>query len=250
MASPNVVAACQFDPKRGDITGNLHHASQLAFEAAAKGARIIVLPELCISGHAFKSVAEAASAAQTRDGYQTQEFLPIAHQHNCHIVFGYVEIDEGLLYNSALVVGPNGVVANSRKHNLYGRDFLWATPGETLHPIVPTSEGRLGILICRDAMNQYRTTHPFFRGGQPFYRKGSVDIVALPTNWHKPSGYPPVEWMELAEGSGANVVVANRIGRDVEMEFTGGSCIISRDLHVWTNGSSFIDEAVVGGIVI
>lgn len=247
----NVVAACQFNPIRGDIRGNIARCQQLAFEAASKGSRIIVLPELAVSGYALRDATEASQASQTKDGYQSQALASIAQVHNCHIVFGYVELDEGKLYNSAAVVGPTGaVVANSRKHNLYGRDFLWATPGENLHPVIPTNEGRLGVLVCRDVCNQYRTTHPFFRDGQKFYRKGSVDVIALPTNWNVTGGYPPSDWVELAEGTGANVIVSNRVGKDVELKFIGGSCIISRDLKVWTNGSSFIDEAVVGGVVL
>lgn len=244
------VASCQFDPHRGDVERNLAIAQQLCFEAAAKGARVVVLPELCVSGYALRNITEASKYSQTQDGYQTQTFLPIARQFNCHVVFGYIELAEGLLYNSAAVVGPRGIVGNSRKHNLYGRDFLWASPGENLHPVVPITEGRLGVLVCRDVCNQYRTTHPFFKGGQKFYRKGSVDMIAVPVNWNSAGGYPPSDWMELAEGTGANVIVSNRVGHDVEMDFIGGSCVISRDMKVWTNGSSFLDEAVVGGVLL
>ena len=53
-----VVAAVQFNPKILDVHKNLAVAKQLTFEAAGKGARIIVLPELCISGYNLKSAAE------------------------------------------------------------------------------------------------------------------------------------------------------------------------------------------------
>ena len=108
-----VVAAVQFNPKILDVHKNLAVAKQLTFEAAGKGARIIVLPELCISGYNLKSAAEAASVCQEKSGYQTEAFIPLARKFNCHIVFGYVELREGKFYNSAAVVGPSGLVGYS-----------------------------------------------------------------------------------------------------------------------------------------
>ena len=251
ISTSKFAAAVQFDPKRGDVEGNLRTAQQLTFEAAGKGARIIVLPELCVSGYAMTSPREASLCAQSSSGYQSQRFSEVARAHGCHIIFGYVEVYEGVLYNSAACIGPTGaVVANTRKHNLYGRDFLWASPGENLHPIVVTNEGRLGILVSRDVNNRYRTSHPFFKDGQSFYRRGSVDTIALSGNWNAAGGYPPADWVDLAESLGTNVIVSNRVGQDVEMKFIGGSCVIDRNLVVWTNGSSLVNEAVVGGVLL
>src|ERR1044072_797602 len=116
------------------VAENLATAQQLVFEAAAKGARVIVLPELCISGFAFDTSREAADCAQQKDGFQTEGFIPLAQRFNCHIVFGYVEMSEGKLYNAAAVVGPRGLEGNAQKHNLYGRDNMWSQPSEALCP--------------------------------------------------------------------------------------------------------------------
>jgi N-carbamoylputrescine amidase len=245
-----LVAAVQFRPSTGDVRKNMARARQLAFEAAAKGARVVVLSELCMSGYSLDSVDNAADMSQTRDGYQTQCFSEVAFKNNCHIVFGYVESDSGKFYNSAACVGPNGqVIANSRKHNLSGRDFLWATPGNTLHPTISMKEGRLGILLGDDVLNKPRETNRFFKEGQAFYRRGSVDVVACPVNWTDKFNYPSVDWMSFVESVGTNLVVANRVGLD-ELEFIGGSLIVDASSKVWTNGSSFVDEAVVGGMTL
>jgi predicted amidohydrolase len=249
MQFTHVVAAVQFEPRAKHVEENLALAKQLAFEAAAKGARLIVLPELCISGYDLPGPREAAMCAQTRDGYQTQAFIPIAQQFNCHIAFGYVELLEGKLYNSAAIIGPCGLMGNAQKHNLWGTDFLWATPSEALAPVVITHEGRLGALICSDAKNNYRSTYAHKNEGFKYYHKGSVDVIALLTNWGGEVGYPHTEWIGLAEGTGANVIVANRIGREGGLSFMGGSCIVDRTLKVWTNGTNFQDTAVVGGII-
>lgn len=249
MLSP-IVASVQFQPKLLDIEANLNTAKQMVFEAAGKGARLVVLPELCLSGYVLNNKREASNCARYKNGYQTEALAPIAKKFNTHIVFGYVEVKDGQLYNSAAVVGPSGLVANCQKHNLWGSDNLWATSAETLHPVVVTEAGRLGVLICRDVMNNYRDTYKFYNHDYKFYRPGSVDTIALLTNWGSDYGYPDSSWVELAEETNANIVVSNRVGKERDLKFKGGSCIVDRQKKVWTNGSSFTEAAVVGGRVI
>lgn len=244
-----LVAAVQFEPSKLDVQKNVAVALQLSFEAAAKGASVIVLPELCMSGYSLTSPEEAASCSQDRLGYQTEAMSEISKRFGCHIIFGYVELHESRLYNSAAVVGPMGLEANVQKHNLYGADNMWAEPAESLHPVVITKAGRLGILICRDIMNNYRESYQFFSGDHRFYRQGSADTVALLTNWGSTYAYPDSSWVELGEELRSNVIVSNRVGTDGDVTFKGGSCIIDRDRRIWTNGSSFSDAAVVGGYV-
>jgi len=250
MNQTAIVAACQYAPRLLDVHANLATAQQLVFEAAAKGASLVVLPELCISGYVLESKREAADCAQEADGYQTEALIPLAKQFNCHIVFGYVEAKEGKLYNSAAVVGPSGLVGNCQKHNLWGSDQIWAESAETMHPVVNTRAGRVGVLICRDVMNNYRDTYKFYKQEARFYKPGSVDTVALLTNWGSDFGYPDSSWVELAEQTGANVVVSNRVGKERDLTYKGGSAVIDRNRKVYTFGSSFTESAVVGGVVI
>ncbi len=245
-----IVAAIQFEPKLLDVRGNMAVAQQLSFEAAAKGARVVVLPELSISGCVLRDPREAMECAQDRSGYQTEAFAAISRRFNCHIVFGYVELHEGNLYNSACVVGPCGFAANAQKHNLWGSDNMWAQPSEATAPIIVTPAGRLGILVCRDAGNRYRESYQFYQPGQRFYKRGSVDTIALLTNWGSDYGYPDSGWVELVEETRANLIVSNRVGTERDMKFKGGSCIIDRDRRIWTHGSSFNEAAVVGGVVV
>jgi predicted amidohydrolase len=245
-----IVAAVQYKPELLDVHKNIAAAQQYAFEAAGKGAKVIVLPELSLSGYAINSKAEAASVSQERNGYQTEAFVPIAKKFNCKIVFGYVELLEGKLYNSAAVVGAAGLEANFQKHNLWGPDALWATASETLNPVVVTPAGRLGVLICRDVINNYRESYKFHKSESRFYKRGSVDTIALLTNWGDSYGYPDSEWMDLAEETGANVVVSNRVGKERDLKFKGGSCVIDKTRKVWTHGSSFTEAAVIGGVVL
>lgn len=244
-----IVAAVQFKPTLLDVRSNIQTALELTLEAAAKGARIIVLPELALSGFVLNSDREAFDVCQERSGYQTQAFIPVAARYGCHIVLGYVELCDGKLYNSAVTIGPTGFVANAQKHNLHGSDWNWATPSELMHTVSITEAGRLGVLVCRDVNNNYRESYKFYRPENRFYRKGDADVIALCTNWGNGYSYPDSSWVELAESTGANVIVSNRIGKERDMSYKGGSCIITRECKVWTNGSSFDSPAVVGGLI-
>jgi len=250
MDNSCIVAAVQYAPKLLDVYKNLSTAKQMTFEAAAKGARVIVLPELAMSGYVINSKLEASSVCQQKNGYQTEAFIPIAKKFNCHIIFGYVELCEGKFYNSAAIVGPRGLVGNSQKHNHWGADAMWAEQSEQLSPVIPTPVGRLGALICRDVMNNYRESYKFYKSESRFYKKGSVDTIALLTNWGDDYGYPDNSWVELAEETGANVIVSNRVGKERDMNYKGGSCVIDKNRKIYTNGSSFTESAVVGGLIL
>lgn len=246
----SIVAAIQYEPKLLAVNENLAVALQLTFEAAAKGAKVIVLPELAFSGNTLDSASEAMECAQDKHGYQTEAFVPLAEQFGCHIIFGYVELFEGQLYNSAAIVGPKGLEGNAQKHNLYGRDNIWAQPSEATNPVVITQAGRLGVLLCRDAMNNYRESYAFHNPKHRFYKKGDVDTIALVTNWGQGYSYPDAAWVELVESTRSNLIVSNRIGKEREAEFKGGSCIIDKNRRLYTNGSSFTEAAVVGGVIV
>lgn len=248
--SPTIVAAIQFEPELLNVQKNLAKAQQLSFEAASKGARLVVLPELCLSGYVIHDPKEASMTSQTSNGYQTITFQEIAKRFDCYIVFGYVELSEGNLYNSAAVVGPLGLSANFRKRNLYGSDYLWCSSSDQMPTTVLTPAGRTGVLICRDSMNSYRESSPRHKPGQKFYNKGDVDTIALLTNWGSDYGYPDSSWMDLSESTSANVIVSNRVGLERDMKYKGGCCVIDRNQKVYTYGSNFTTDAVVGGLVI
>lgn len=250
LPKSQVVAAVQFAPKLLDVQKNLALALQLVFEAALKGAKLIVLPELCLSGFALRDPREASACAQVQDGYQTEAFRPVCERFGCHVVFGYVELREGNLYNSAAIVGPCGLERSFQKHNLWGNDNVWAKPSEQQSGCVLTAAGRTGVLICRDAMNTYRESYQLKTPRHKFYPRGSVDTICLLAAWGGDYGYPDSAWVELVEESGSNVIVSNRYGNERDLRFKGGSAILDRQRRIYTYGSSFTSEAIVGGVVL
>jgi hypothetical protein len=76
----------------GEKSVNVSKGISLISEAANKGAKLIVLPELCNSGYVFNSREEAFSLAEPiPDGETTQTWIEVAKKHQVYITAGIAE---------------------------------------------------------------------------------------------------------------------------------------------------------------
>jgi predicted amidohydrolase len=145
------VAVVQFAPIAGDVEANLQ---RVAGEVAGlPGSDLVVFPELTFSG-LVADLETAERQAEQIPGPITKRLTEISRATGAHLVIGLVERDaeSGLLYNSAVLIGPNGVVGVYRKLHLTAEDRVWATPGDRGLPTFDIPAGRVGMLIGYDAL--------------------------------------------------------------------------------------------------
>ena len=110
----------------GEVAANVARAGALVEQAAAQGARLVVLPELANTGYMFESREEACALAETvPDGPSARAWIALAQRLGIHLVAGIAERDGGRLYNSALVAGPQGYLGTYRKLHLWGDENLY-----------------------------------------------------------------------------------------------------------------------------
>lgn len=243
-----VVAAVQFPSQPGAVRLNYNIARQLAFEAALAGARLVVLPELCITSTSIVSIHDAAQGSQSQYGWQTMGMQEISDTTGAYILFGYVEASEGGFFNSACLVGPRGFLHNFRKHNLWSEDFFWATPASNERcETAMTPFGRIGVLICRDVSNRPRKSLGLSDDVR-FYDRGSVDIMCVPTSWDTGTGFPNTEWVELSEELSCPVIVSNTAAI-AGGDHIGGPCVIDSKRKVWADRSNRTGTCIVGAIL-
>ena len=140
------VGVLQFSPRFGDVAWNLARIARLL---SRRRADLWVLPELCSTGYQFRSRAEVARLAEPADGRLAALLKALASRQKAVIVAGFAERAGRRLFNSALVVGPRGVLGVYRKVHLFHRERRIFSPGESL-PVFRTPFGRLGVLICYD----------------------------------------------------------------------------------------------------
>jgi predicted amidohydrolase len=145
-----LVAACQLGLAVGEAEANRAAAAAALEEAARRGAELVVLPEQCDSGYVFTDEAEArALAAPVADSPTLREWRALASRHAMAIVGGFCELGEnGLLYNSAALVSPDGILAVYRKAHLWDAEKLIFTPGDAPPPVAAQPLGRVGRYIC------------------------------------------------------------------------------------------------------
>ena len=214
-----VVAAVQYKAWPGQPERNRNNLRPLVIKAADQGAGLVVLPELCITGMIWDNASAAASFAEPVPGLTTRYFGEIARARHLYIALGLIEAQGPHLYNTQVLIGPDGNVAASyQKVNLYLTDRKWAKPGRQGYMSVKTDLGRIGLGICYDIN---------FDDFIDFHVKNGTDILAFSTNWVG-SGPPFDYWKSRIDQAGFAFVAANNYGRQRHVEFSGGSVILDR----------------------
>ncbi|WP_420344123.1 nitrilase-related carbon-nitrogen hydrolase [Paenirhodobacter sp.] len=237
--APFKAAAIQFEPVMFAKERNVTRLLDLCREAAQGGARLIVTPEMGTTGYCWYDRAEVAPEVETIPGPTTARFADIAAAHDCYIVVGLPEVDPatGLYYNSAALIGPEGVVGVHRKSHPYISEPKWAASGDVAHQVFDTKIGRIALLICMD-LHFFETVRLETLGG--------ADVICHISNWlaeRTPAPY----WITRAWENGCYVIEANRWGLERTVQFSGGSCIIAPDgsVDAQTDGG----DAIVTGTI-
>ena len=135
---------------RGDKTpaGNCRLFAPLIAEAAAKKADLVVLPEtLTMYGTGLK----CHQVAEPMPGPSTEYFGRLAKQHDLYIVAGLYERAGHLIYNVAVLLGPDGRIAGKYRKVTLPRDEIsgGVAPGSE-YPVFNTRFGKVGMMICYD----------------------------------------------------------------------------------------------------
>ena len=242
------VATVQMAPVFQDRDHNLKRMLQLAEEASRAGAKLIVFPELTTTGYSYMSPDDAGMIAEVIGKQAGSTFLVMstaAQTMGAALVWGMIERDAGTgdLYNSQVLVTPEGQYIAYRKINLWGQDLIWATEGKTNPPVIPLTLGgvtrKVGLLICRDVRDKKDDNW------KSFYEPGDADIVCLGANWGD-GGFPAIGWVEFAKDNKTTLIVSNRYGQEANNNFgEGGSCVIEPTGRIHCEGLRWSQDCIV-----
>jgi nitrilase len=160
------VAAIQATPEILDAEGSVAKAARLLGEAADAGAELAVLPECFVSLYPSNTWAKASASFGGSDelwermwlssvdvpGPLIEELAAVCRARGIHAVIGVNERESdrpGTLYNTMVVLGPEGLLQKHRKlmPTQHERLFHGIGPGDDLR-VVDTPAGRIGGLIC------------------------------------------------------------------------------------------------------
>lgn len=156
-----------------DSKANRQRSLEVIGEAADAGARLIVLPELMISGYGLDADG-LRSASEPVDGPTLEAWCALARHHDIWIAGGICERDGDRLHNSAILVGPDGLAGHYRKLHLFSREKTVFAPGDLGLPVIDTAVGRIGLCVCYDLR--------FVEVMRALALQGA-GIIAVPTAW-------------------------------------------------------------------
>lgn len=146
------LALYQCPPLPLDPEANLERLRQRATEAARHGARLLVTPEMFLSGYDIGPEA-VRRLAQPADGDWAARIAGIAWEHGIALLYGYPERGaDGALYNAVQLIDARGErLGHYRKTHLFGGlDRGMFSAGEDLSPLVELEGWKLGLLVCYD----------------------------------------------------------------------------------------------------
>ncbi|MGO4690170.1 nitrilase-related carbon-nitrogen hydrolase [Glaciibacter sp. 2TAF33] len=218
------VAVATFDPVFGDLNANARRATDLIRRARGRGADIVVLPELCLSGYMFDSKDEVDTLAITLDHAVFSALSEALGDRPGIVIAGFAErMPNGTFCISAAIIDMDGIVGVYRKSHLWNREKRFFTPGDDAPPIIATPWGRVGVLICYDLEFPEMSRSIAMRG---------ADLIAVPTNWSRdlsgPAAQPAQVMVARATARLNHVYVAcsDRTGLERNQEFASGSALI------------------------
>ncbi|MBP1625691.1 MAG: Nitrilase/cyanide hydratase and apolipoprotein N-acyltransferase [Holophagaceae bacterium] len=206
-------------------------------KAARKGSRLIVLPEMAVSGYSFPSAQEAEPFAESLDGPTLAGLRELCTHYGVYCCIGMLEKDPetGLLYNSAIAIGPDGSTA--AHHRKLAAERRWATPGNPYtRSWFDTPWGGVGMLVCADSYYGLPARTLALQG---------ADLILVLANWPPQGVDPRIIWRARALENGVGVIGCNRTGLDQTMDCrAAASYAVTGEGEVLLNHSSHESRAL------
>jgi NAD+ synthase (glutamine-hydrolysing) len=220
MGSHVRVAVAQINCTVGDFDGNSRRILDMAARASAAGARILLTPELSLSGYPPEDLLLRRTFYEASDAALAQLAAKLLQFPELHVIVGHPLAREGQRYNAASLLARGGVRGTYCKHDLPNYDVFdeqrYFTPDN--RPLVFEVGGtRFGVNICEDT---------WFRYAPEAARAAGAQVLLIPNGspYHLGKNAQRLEVMrENVTPFGLALVYANISGGQDELVFDGAS---------------------------
>src|SRR5215469_11601130 len=257
------IALAQVNATVGDLDGNAELIVEWTRRAAARGARVVVFPEMMLTGYPVEDLALRASFVEASIAGLHAVAARLADEGlgGIAVVAGYLDrrtdlaartgLPAGAPLDAAALLHGGRVVITSAKHHLpnYGvfDEFRYFVPGDTL-PVfrVPAADGEnveVAIAICED----------LWQDGGPVSvcRVSGAGLLVVPNASPYERGKDDVRLdlvVRRAREARSALAYANMTGGQDELVFDGDSILVSADGTLLARGPQFEEALVVADL--
>jgi len=210
------IAIVQTNPVFGKVEENVNSALALMEKV---GADLFILPELFNTGYNFTGLEELTSLAEEVKGKTYSLIASFVKKKSCHVIYGFAEKADAL-YNSCVLLGPDGLVGLYRKVHLFYRENLFFARGNLGFPVFDLPSVKVGMMICFDWIYPESARTLALKGAQ---------LIAHPSNLVMP--HCPDSMLTRCLENRVFTATADRVGTEdrggLSLSFIGKSEIIS-----------------------
>ena len=257
------IALAQVNATVGDLDGNAELIVAWTRRAAERGARVVVFPEMMLTGYPVEDLALRASFVEASIAtlHAVAARLEAEGLGGIAVVTGYLDrrtdlaartgLPAGAPQDAAALIYGGRVVITSAKHHLpnYGvfDEFRYFVPGDTL-PVfrVPTPDGQsveVAIAICED----------LWQDGGPVSvcRRSGAGLLVVPNASPYERDKEDVRLdlvVRRAREARSALAYANMVGGQDELVFDGGSILVAADGTLLARGPQFEEALVVADL--
>jgi predicted amidohydrolase len=217
------VAIAQISSKRENKEENFQKIEKLTIKAKEQEAELVIFPEMSLTGYVVHD--QIYELAETIPGPTVEKAEALAKNTGMHIIFGMPELSEktrATIFNTAVFVGPHGLVGKYRKmylptHSVF-EEKRYFRPGYQTASF-QTDLGNIGLCICYDI---------FFPEVLRLIRlKGAQLIVCISASPAVRRSYFETLTCARAIENTAYVAYVNLAGIQDGLQFWGGSRLVS-----------------------
>lgn len=230
----------QFKPEFCNPDANIKKIAELT---AGVDFDLLVMPELSNSGYLFLSKDELANASEKIPAGKFCQYLKsLSKTKNAYIVCGIAERSGEKIYNSSVLVSPDGSISTYRKIHLFYEEKKWFTPGNVPFFVntvnINGKQVKLGMMICYDWIYPEVARSLAGQGAQ---------VICHSANLVMP--YCQNAMFARAVENRVFVITSNRTGGEIngnkKLNFTGQSVILDPRGNYLHRGSEKKEEIVI-----
>jgi agmatine deiminase len=235
------------------LVENLIKAQRKIEQVAKKGAKIVCLQELFRSTYfPQEENVKAEGFAESIPGESTKAFAPLAKKYKITIIAPIFEKNpNGKYYNAAVVIGENGgLIGTYRKSHIpydpyfYEKDYF--AEAEPNYQVYKTPHANISVLICYDQWFPEAARVCCLQGAEIIFYPTAIGYIrdhnSADGDWH--DAWRTVQRAH-AIANGVHIAAVNRVGKEGELEFWGGSFVCNSFGEVLAEASTTKEEALI-----